>query len=72
MIQVLRLVSLFVVLTVASCKKESPGGSSSAAASGPIKVAAAADLAFAFKEVGAAFTAKRGSACRTRRPPPRS
>ena len=43
-------------MPVAACKKESPAG-------GPdIKVAAAADLAFAFKDVGAAYTKKTGQA----------
>ena len=37
------------------CKKSAPSGGG-----GAIKVAAAADLAFAFKEVGAAFKAKTG------------
>lgn len=61
MIHALRLSVLFLVLAAASCKKESPSDSTGAAATGPIKVAAAADLAFAFKEVGAAFTAKTGT-----------
>jgi len=46
------LAALFVVF--AACGKRDAGSS------GPIKVAAAADLAFAFAEVGAAFEAKTG------------
>jgi molybdate transport system substrate-binding protein len=53
------VVSLVLALTlVAGCKKDR---AESAGANGPLKVAAAADLAFAFKEVGAAFTAKTGT-----------
>jgi molybdate transport system substrate-binding protein len=42
---------------VAACKKEPPAG-----AQPELKVAAAADLAFAFKDVGAAYTKKTGQA----------
>ena len=45
---------LAALLVVASCGKQDR------ASSGAIKVAAAADLAFAFKEVGAAFESKTG------------
>lgn len=55
--QLLRFVLLCGVLASSSCKKEAASGTSSE----PIKVAAASDLAFAFKAVGAAFTTKTGA-----------
>lgn len=61
MIHTLRFALLVLVFAFASCKKEPSSGSSGAASTAPIKVAAASDLAFAFKEVGAAFTAKTGA-----------
>jgi molybdate transport system substrate-binding protein len=46
--------ALIVVIAIAGCGKKDAGPNA------PIKVAAASDLAFAFKEVGAAFTKKTG------------
>jgi molybdate transport system substrate-binding protein len=48
------LKALVVLIAFTGCGKKETGGNA------PIKVAAAADLAFAFKEVGAAFTKKTG------------
>ncbi len=46
----------FAALSVAACDKKSPAD----APKGPVKVAAAADLTFAFEELGKAFEAKTG------------
>jgi molybdate transport system substrate-binding protein len=49
------------LLIAAACSKAREGGGAAAAGAGaPIKVAAAADLAFAFKDIGAAFEQKTG------------
>ena len=48
-----RLVAFALIALAAGCSKKAAG-------SAPIKVAAAADLTFAFDEVGKAFTAKTG------------
>ena len=48
----------FVALLAGGCKKESPPAASAPPA--PLKVAAAADLASAFKDVGDAYKAKTG------------